>query len=269
MPAPSPSRFGTSPVHVVKLIRRPGRHDLREVGVTLRCEASTGSGDLSTDTMTATVYAVAKDHPLDQIEEFGLSLNDYFLMAHPRLDRIDIELVEHPWRRLAISGLEQHHAFARVGEEMRAARISGTREDTRVEAGIDDLLVLRTTFDGNGSVEARAAPESDTLFAMSVTARWRYSRADVSFGLSWQGVRQVLLETFAEHRSRSAQATVHAMGEAVLQSIDDVADIRLAVHARPHRLVDLSALGVTNVDDVFAPSDDPHEVVEATLSRKR
>ena len=35
----------------------------------------TESHGLSHQTLVETVYAIAKDHPLDQIEEFGLSLS--------------------------------------------------------------------------------------------------------------------------------------------------------------------------------------------------
>ncbi|MDP7472927.1 MAG: hypothetical protein QGI02_11310, partial [Vicinamibacterales bacterium] len=55
-----PHRFGTSPIQIVKLIERPGRHDLREVGVTARCEwaVDADSEDLPHETLVRTVHAI-------------------------------------------------------------------------------------------------------------------------------------------------------------------------------------------------------------------
>lgn len=252
-------RFGTSPIQVVKLIERPGRHDLREVGVTARCAwgAESNSADLPHETLVRTVHAIAKDHPLDQVEELGLSLNDYLLMAHPGLARLALELRECSWRRLDVGGQEQHHAFARVSGETRVARVLGARDGTSVEAGLEDLRLLRA-----GGCESPSSP-----FATDVAARWRYVRPDVSFGLALQGVRQLLLETFVEHPTESPPALLQAMADAVLESVDDVASIQLRLTLRRHAPVDLSAMGLTNDQGIFAPLEGPLEIVEAERSR--
>lgn len=257
MPEFDTHRFGSSPIQVLKLIDRPGRHDLREVAVTIECSWTNGAASqgLPHETLVRTVYAIAKDHPLDQIEELGLSLNDYFLMSHPALGQLDIELRECLWRRLDVGGQPQHHAFARVGEETRVARVIGRRDGTTVEAGMEQLRLLRAGTAG--------APP----FSTDVTARWRYARPDVSFGLAAQGVRQILLETFVEHPVDDPSALLQAMADAVLQSLDDVAEITVRLQLRPHGLVDLSAMGLTNEQGIFAPHAGPTEEVQATRVR--
>ncbi len=73
MPEFDTHRFGSSPIQVLKLIDRPGRHDLREVAVTIECSWTNGaeSQGLPHETLVRTVYAIAKDHPLDQIRVFA------------------------------------------------------------------------------------------------------------------------------------------------------------------------------------------------------
>jgi len=53
----------------------------------------------------------------------------------------------------------------------------------------------------------------------------------------------VLLESFAEHRSASVQHTLYAMGQAVIQSVDDVTAIHLVMPNKHHLPIDLSRLG--------------------------
>ena len=64
-----------------------GRHDIRELTVAISFEGDFETahtkGDnrkiLPTDTMKNTVYALARQHPIENIEEFALHLIDHFL----------------------------------------------------------------------------------------------------------------------------------------------------------------------------------------------
>ena len=56
-------------------------------------------------------------------------------------------------------------------------------------------------------------------------------------------MRHTLLETFAEHDSESVQHTLHAMGQAVLDSVDAVTAVRLVMPNKHHLPVDLARLG--------------------------
>lgn len=272
--------YGTSSVRVVKVIRRPDRHDLKEIAVDVQFEgdyeASYVIGDnrdvLPTDTMKNTVYALAKDHPLEQIEDFGLALADHFLAHQRQLSRVRLKLAEHAWARLAVSGRPDRQAFARAGGERRVARVTASREGATVEAGIEELVVIKTagsSFEGYIKDKFTTLREtSDRLLATAITASWTYSGHEISFGLLWHGVRQVLLETFAQHESRSVQHTLFAMGEAVLQSYEDISEIRLSLPNKHHLLVDLSPFGLENRNEIFMPTDEPYGLIEATLDRR-
>jgi urate oxidase len=105
------------------------------------------------------------------------------------------------------------------------------------------------------------------LLATSLKATWQYRDLDIEFGQTWRAVRQTLLEAFAEHDSKSVQHTLHAMGQAVLGSIDDVKAIRLVMPNKHHIPFDLARIGLENRNEIFVPTDEPYGLIEATLVR--
>src|SRR5262249_14801889 len=105
------------------------------------------------------------------------------------------------------------------------------------------------------------------ILGTSVRAEWSYCRPVRDFGELWGGVRATLLDTFAAHDSRSAQHTLCAMGEAVLQRFDCIDEIYLCIPNRHCLLLDLSPFDLDNPNEVFAPSDETTGLIEATLLR--
>ena len=67
----------------------------------------------------------------------------------------------------------------------------------------------------------------DRILMTNVRAEWQYAAEEIAFSPIWHGVRQALLETFADHHSRSVQHTLYAMGEAVLKSFESISEIHL------------------------------------------
>ena len=76
-----------------------------------------------------------------------------------------------------------------------------------------------------------------------------------------------MLEAFAEHDSQSVQHTLHAMGQAVLDSVDAVTAVRLVMPNKHHLPVDLARLGLENRNEIFVPTDEPYGLIEATVVR--
>jgi urate oxidase len=101
-----------------------------------------------------------------------------------------------------------------------------------------------------------------------VKASWLYSDNEIPFAVYWHGVRQAILDTFVEHESRSAQFTLHAIAEAVLERYADIAEIHLWLPSKDCRLVDLGLFGLENNNEVFAPAEEPFELIEARLRRE-
>jgi urate oxidase len=273
--------YGKSDVRLVTVRRRPDRHELRDVTLAIRLEGDfaaaytegDNSGVVATDTMKNTVYALAANHPFDDIEDFGLALSDHLLQADPHVASARIELAEHLWERIETAGHPSQpspHAFRRAGSERRTAVVTRCSDAVRVQAGLEDLVVMKTAksaFEGFPRDRYTTLPETaDRLMATAVRATWRYSRPYVAFGPLWSEVRRILLATFAEHDSRSVQHTLYAMGEAVLETVD-VEEIHLVMPNRHHLPVDLTRFGLENRNEIFVATTEPYGLIEATLRR--
>jgi urate oxidase len=273
--------YGKSEVRLVTVRRGadPAKHhELKDVTLAIRLEgdfaAAYTQGDnrgvLATDTMKNTVYALAAEHPFDDIEDFGLALSDHLLQADPHIASVRVELAEHLWERIEAAGAPHPHAFRRAGSERRTAVVTRSPDTVRVLAGIEELVVMKTAksaFEGFPRDRYTTLRETaDRLLATALRATWRYSRPYVAFGRLWSDVRRVLLETFADHDSRSVQHTLYAMGEAVLETLD-VEEIHLAMPNRHHIPVDLTPFGMENRNEIFVATAEPYGLIEATLRR--
>lgn len=273
------SSYGKSRVRLVQLLRRGDRHDLRDLTVSIRFEGAFDEsyldGDnrdvLPTDTMKNTVYALAATSPVQDPEPFAIRLARHFLDRNPKLRRVTLDLVEHQWRRIEIGEREHGQAFMRRGPDTRTASVSATRDGVTVEAGIQDLLIMKTgqsAFSGFPRDEFTTLPETrDRLLATSMTASWRYGDSDVPFGSTWRSVRDVLLQTFAEHDSESVQHTLYAMGQAVLDSLELISSITMVMPNKHHLPIDLTKFGLENRNEIFVATDEPYGRIEATLTR--
>ncbi len=275
----SQSGYGKSEIRLVKVTRRPDGHDLRDVTVDVMLggdfDAAYIEGDntglLATDTMRNVVYALAKEHPIDNIESFGLRLVEHFLTAGPGVASARVSIIEHPWVRLEVGGRRHDHAFQRGSGGDRVAVVAGDGGEPEVEAGIDDLLVLKTTDSGwEGFLRDRytSLPEtSDRILATIITARWSYRGRDIDFEASWRGVRQTILEAFSDHYSPSVQFTLHHMGEAVLNACSEVERISFSLPNKHHLLYDLVRFGLENENEIFHVTTEPFGLIEGTIER--
>ena len=57
------------------------------------------------------------------------------------------------------------------------------------------------------------------------------------------------------------------MGQRVLESRDDVAEIRFSAPNKHHFLVDLAPFGLENNGEVFIAADRPYGLIEAIVAR--
>lgn len=274
------NNYGKSRVRLLKVAREDAQHELQNITVKVAFEgdfttvhtAGDNSLVLPTDTMKNTVYALAQQMPdIEEIEGFALRLADFFLSNNEQVSKVVIEIDQHDWMRIAVGGEPHRHAFISGGEEKRTTMVRAAREGRTVESGIKDLVVLKTTKSGfAGFIKDRytTLPEaSDRIFCTSVKTSWVYSNPEAATGKTWRDVRQTILETFAEHDSLSVQHTLYAMGEAVLEKFPDVVEISFSlpnIHCLP---VDFTRFGLENDNRIFIPTDEPHGLIEARLSR--
>ena len=273
------SAYGKSRVRLVQLSRRDGRHTLCDLTVAIRFQGRYDEcytdGDntavLATDTMKNTVYALAATAAIGGPEAFGITLARHFVERNPRLDEVRVDLTERRWDRISVNGADDPHSFVGHGPDTRTASIVAGREDTRVSAGIADLLIFKSSqsaFAGFLRDHLTTLPDTDDrILATSLTATWRYRSSDVEFRRVWPAVRQTLLESFASHDSASVQHTMYAMGQAVLARAEEVAEIHLVMPNKHHLPVDLKAFGLENRNEIFVATDEPFGLIEATIAR--
>ena len=103
--------------------------------------------------------------------------------------------------------------------------------------------------------------------ATSLVAQWRYAGDDVDFDSTYARVREVMLATFATRHSLALQQTLWQMGEAVLDAVPEVVEIRFAAPNKHHFLADLSPFGLENPGEVFFAADRPYGLIEAVVVR--
>jgi urate oxidase len=264
--------YGKSRVRLMKLTRTDGRHDLKEITLEIlfkgdfaSCyEAGDNSKVLPTDTIKNTVYVLARTLEFAAIEEFAQTLIEHFLKHNPQVSEVRVEMTEHLWSRIAPT------AFSRASGK-RTAVVTGTRDCMTIDAGIDDLLILRSAGSGfEGYIKDRytTLPETkDRIFQTALLAAWRYKSASLDFNSQWERIRASILDTFATHPSRSVQHTLHAIGKQVLAAFPDVTEIRLTMPNKHALLVDLSPFGLDNPNEIFLPTDEPSGYIEAKLVR--
>lgn len=273
-----PNRYGKAGVRLVT-VRRGDRHEVRDwtVDISLTGDFDTAhlKGDnreiLPTDTMRNTVYAVAARVDPDHAEELGLALVRHFLDQHRAVAGVEVTITQHPWSRLSDSPADDH-AFVGAQRWLRTARVTASRELVQIEAGVRDLLLLKTTgsaFRGFARDELTTLPEADDrLLATALEAIWRYGDSDVDFDGEWEQIRTTLVETFAGHdESESVQHSGYHMGEAVLSRHPAVEEIRLTLPNLHHYEVDLEPFGLDNPGLVYRAADRPYGLIEATVIR--
>ena len=275
------NNYGKSGVRIVKVRRDTERHELWDLYVAVALEvdfeAAHVSGDnsklLATDTMRNTVYALAKDHLTGSIEEFGLALVDHFLEAGPTVERARVRITGFPWERIEVDGHGHPHSFVRGSGERKAAVAGDEGGYRRVEAGLDTLLVMKTTESGWENFyrdRYTTLPDTnDRILATSITASWTYGEigAHLDFDHLWRGVRARILATFTDHYSPSVQNTLYRIGRAVLEGFPEIERIHLSFPNKHHLLYDLERFGIENNNEIFHATSEPYGLIEGTVER--
>lgn len=279
------SQYGKAETRVVRIYRDTERHEIRDLNVTTALrgdfDAAHLAGDqakvLPTDSQKNTVFAYAKERGIAEIEDYALALARHFVTDIASVSRAHVAVEEYRWERVPVDGVGHAHTFTRVGPEVRTsvATIEASQNvhpNYWVVSGIKDLVVLKSTgseFAGFLKDRYTTLPETtDRILATSLTARWRYSGADVPWDDAFAQVRRVLLEQFALVHSRALQQTLYEMGKAVLEARDDIAEIRLSAPNKHHFLVDLEPFGLENPGEVFFAADRPYGQIQCAVTRE-
>jgi len=275
------NNYGKSRVRVVKVKRNGAHHEMKEFMVNVQLEGDfdavhingDNTGLLTTDAMKNTVYALAKDHPVESIEDFALFLSDHFLKNNDNVDHVSIEIIESLWIRTSIGGAPHTHSFISAGNEKRTCLVERTNDDVYVSSGIFDMLIMNTTgseFWGYKKEQFTSLPETkDRIFETSVKATWDYVRdEDIDYNANYQKARNTIIEVFAGHQSLSVQHTIYEIGKIMLETCPDIDEIAFSMPNKHCIPVNLSVYGMENANEVFVPTDEPHGLIEAVIGRE-
>lgn len=274
------NNYGKSEVRVFKVKRDTDVHEVWDldvrVGLEGDFEAAHTEGDnsqlLATDTMRNTVYALAKDRLVGSIEDFGLDLVDHFLEAGPTVTICWVEITQYLWDRIEVDGQPHEHSFIRRRGERKAKVWGDENGDRKVEAGMDDVYVLKTTNSGwEGFLRERftTLPETnDRILATIVTAKWEYDTMDADFDRLWNGVLERTLKTFTDHYSPSVQNTLYRMGKAALEEFPEIVRIWYSFPNVHHIPYDLDRFGIENNGEIFHATRDPYGQIEGWVERR-
>lgn len=266
------NRWGKSAVRVSKIHRGDDKDEFSDVTVRILLEGDVETAHtdgenahvLPTDTMRNTVYALAQDHLTSDLESFGSVLVDRFLEPD-FIDRARVELAEQRWERFGPV------AFVGGSSERRTARVDGTRTSRATHAGLEGLVVLKTSgsaFSGYPKDEYTLLPETeDRILATSVGAEWRYDQAPADTTSTWETVRGLLIEHFFGDWSASVQHQGWLMARAVLESVDEVGEVTLNLPNQHHLPFDLTRLGLEDRGIVFHPVAEPFGDISLTVTR--
>ncbi len=281
MIAVAENKYGKSRVRLVQVKRKAGWHDFREWTVEVLLQGDFDpcflEGDnskiLPTDTMKNTVYSLARNSAAESIEEFAKELIEFLLSRNSQVSVAEVSISEKAWEHLQSGGKPHPTTFIQASGEIQTTKVTRTRSSNfSVASGFENLILMKTSgsaFEGYIQDSLTTLPPSeDRLLGTAVRASWNYAQADAEFTILRAKVREILLNQFAGHESKSVQHTLYAMGKAALEAVTEIEDIELAMPNKHCLLVDLSRFGQDNPNEIFVPVDEPHGSIQARLRRQ-
>lgn len=263
------SSYGESRLRMLRVLRRGDRHDPKDLTVALRLEGD-AAARIPGEAIKNLVHRIAREQDHPAIETLALSMCARIVAEYPAVRLARVEIVEQPWTRLEAGGKPQGQAFMPAGVERRTVTVTGNGTRTAVTAGLDNLVLLRTSGFAPDQ-RSRAADEETAeglqrLFIAALGVRWSYGTGDIAFVPCRQGVRSAVIQTFAWHQGPTAHETLTEIADVVLTSYQEIAELTLTLQERPYRPVDLLELSVDG-DALFVAYDEPIDTVEITVAR--
>jgi urate oxidase len=275
------NRYGKHRVRLMKVTRHAHGNDVYEwtVAILLRGDFATAhtEGDnskiLATDTMKNTVYWVARQSKGTTPEAYSFELIDYILERNPQVVSAHVSIQAHLWKRLTVDGAPHPDTFMRGSNEVQTTSIERARDGAfNIHAGLSGLNLLKTAnsaFSGFIRESLTSLPETeDRVFGTVVEAEWHYTDANIDYASTRTLTREILLRTFANHKSKSVQQTLYAMAEDVFDSVAAIDEIHITMPNKHCLLIDLARFGGDNPNEIFVPTDEPHGYIDAHLRRK-
>ncbi|MGI4830560.1 MAG: hypothetical protein ACRYFU_20535 [Janthinobacterium lividum] len=262
-----------SRVRLMRVAGHEARHDFEEW--TLEIMLAGDITETCTDELNNIVTLLAGQSTASSIEAFACELTDVLLNRRTQIEAAEVSIAAHLWKRLTIAGKPDPTALMKGSDERQSTRVRRSREGSiAITSGFEEMRVLKTAPSRPvGALEESATlpGPADRLFSTVVAAEWPYSLQAAANGVDFNKTRHHLRErmiaAFARLDAMDGQQTFSAMAEAALQHTDLIDEVCLRLRNRH-----ISVVGPGHGDrdlpnHVFVATDDPDEVLEATIKR--
>ncbi|SFL86425.1 urate oxidase [Bradyrhizobium sp. NFR13] len=273
------NRYGKGRVRIMRIHRDGDKQDVSQLSIKAMLEGDFGraytdadnSTSTSTDTIKNIVNVVARENTALSTEEFCQVLAKRYLDLYPQASSVSITAHETKWARLAVDGELHPHAFLLDSNGKPTVEIVATRDGMAMSSGLDNFTFMKSTQSGweNYYTDKYSTiqPTNDRICATSMVASWTWSGKPASYPATNKKILDTLLKEFATTYSPSVQNSLYRMGEKVLAAVPEISEISMACPNIHYILMNLSAFGVDNNNDVFLPTDEPHGQIECTVGR--
>jgi len=179
---------------------------------------------------------------------------------------------ETKWNRLSIDDKPHPHSFVLDSNGKPFVEVAASRGGpSTLMSGIDGFTFMKSTQSGweNYAKDRYTTipPTGDRMCATSMVASWKWSAKPSNYPATNAKILATMLEVFSTTYSSSVQDSLYRMGEAALAAVPEISEVSMACPNIHFILMNLSAFGLDNNNDVFLPTDEPHGQIECTVGR--
>lgn len=271
--------YGKGRVRVMRINRVGERYDVRELSVKALLTGdfarhythADNSNAVCTDTVKNVVNIVAREQLALGTEDLCAAIAQRFLDKYPQVTTATVTAHETKWLRLDVDGKPHAHSFVLDSNGRPFAKVTASRNETTFESGVSGFTFMKATGSGWDRFfkdeYTTLAETRDRMCATSMEASWRWQQKPENAEAQNATLLGTMLSVFAETYSESVQNSLFRMANAALEAVPEVSDIQLACPNKHYLLIDLSPFGLTNENQVFLPTDEPHGQIECHVGR--
>jgi urate oxidase len=274
------NKYGKGRVRVMRIHREGDRYEVSQLNVKVMLEGdfaraythADNSTSVSTDTIKNVVNIVARENTGLSTEEFCQVLAKKYLDTYSQIETVAVTAHETKWSRLSFGGKPHPHSFVLDSNGKPFVEATATRAGaTTLASGVDSFTFMKATQSGwEDYVKdgyTTIPPTNDRMCATAMVASWKWSAKPSSYPATNAKILDTVLEVFSATYSASVQDSLYRMGEAALAAVPEISEISMACPNIHYILMNLSAFGMDNKNDVFLPTDEPHGQIECTVGR--
>ncbi len=270
--------YGKGRVRVLRVSKDGDRRDISELTVKALITGdfarnytdADNSTAICTDTVKNIVNIVSRENLTAGNELFCKAVADK-LLGYPQCETATVEAYETKWTRLSIHGAEHPHAFTLDGNGRPFAKVAMTRSGSETISGVSGFTFLKATQSGWAGYTkdkyTTLKETSDRIAATSMEASWGWQAEPASYEEANRKIVDTMLGVFATTYSHGIQDSLFRMGSAALEAVPEVSEISLACPNKHYIPANLEPFGLSNDNQVFVVTDEPHGQIECIIGR--